>query len=107
MAQYLGETPVNIADHPEFKTHTPADWAMVFITLYGGIDGAHHKTWVLDQVSRILKGTPVLVSEARWDNGESNLWFNTAAPSEAYLQWRKELRDPDTGEDYYDEGIAP
>jgi len=23
---------------------------------YGGIDGAHHKTWVIDQVIRILAG---------------------------------------------------
>jgi hypothetical protein len=28
--------------------------AIDFIVKYGGIDGAHHKTWVLDQVVRIL-----------------------------------------------------
>jgi hypothetical protein len=26
------------------------------ILRYGGIDGAHHKTWVIDQVVRIAKG---------------------------------------------------
>jgi len=26
------------------------------VVRYGGIDGAHHKAWVLDQVVRIIKG---------------------------------------------------
>ncbi len=30
--------------------------AMSFIVEYGGIDGAHHKDWVLDQAIRILAG---------------------------------------------------
>lgn len=30
--------------------------AIDIITGYGGIDGAHHKTWVLDQALRILMG---------------------------------------------------
>lgn len=28
--------------------------ALDIIVQYGGIDGAHHKTWVIDQVTRIL-----------------------------------------------------
>ena len=30
------------------------DEALDLITRYGGIDGAHHKQWVLDQVVRVL-----------------------------------------------------
>lgn len=30
--------------------------ALHFINEYGGIDGAHHKQWVLDQVVRVLAG---------------------------------------------------
>ena len=30
--------------------------ALEIIFIYGGVDGAHHKQWVLDQVVRQLKG---------------------------------------------------
>lgn len=30
--------------------------AITKIETYGGIDGAHHKQWVIDQVVRALKG---------------------------------------------------
>jgi hypothetical protein len=32
------------------------DKALDVIRQYGGIDGAHHKTWVLDQAVRALTG---------------------------------------------------
>lgn len=32
--------------------------AIEVIVQYGGIDGAHHKTWVLDQAIRCLTGCP-------------------------------------------------
>jgi hypothetical protein len=28
--------------------------ALVFAERYGGIDGAHHKSWVIDQMCRVL-----------------------------------------------------
>ncbi len=31
--------------------------ALDLIIKYGGIDGDHHKAWVLDQVTRALSGT--------------------------------------------------
>lgn len=31
--------------------------ALDLISRYGGIDGEHHKTWVLDQVVRMLLGS--------------------------------------------------
>lgn len=33
-----------------------AETALDIILRYGGIDGAHHKQWVLDQVLRALTG---------------------------------------------------
>lgn len=107
MPKYLGEAPVDVATHPEFKSLTPADWATLFITKFGGIDGAHHKDWVLDQVARILNGTPVAVTQAKWDDGQCEYRFVTGKPGKAYLEWRESLKDAETGEDYYDEGIAP
>lgn len=52
---------------------------------YGQIDGAHHKTWVIDQMVRALCGS-----------------------DEEYRKWVEVYETPD-GEDYYewDTGIAP
>jgi hypothetical protein len=110
MEGYLGETPVDISTHPEFSKYTPADWAMLFISKYGQIDGEHHKTWVLDTASRILKGTPVVVKEARWSSGDSEYRYVLGEPSQDYLDWREMMLDRDeSGKPQYKyyEGIAP
>jgi len=51
---------------------------------YGGIDGDHHKTWVIDQVARVLLG-------------------------DQYPQWVIDMKMGDDGPNTYDydEGIAP
>lgn len=51
---------------------------------FGGVDGAHHKQWVLDQVVRHLTG-------------------------EKYDEWIREYKDGSDGPDTFDwdEGIAP
>lgn len=51
---------------------------------YGGIDGAHHKQWVIDQVVRVLTG-------------------------DRYDEWVRGIKDGVDGPDTYhwDEGIAP
>jgi len=66
--KYLGEEQIDISK-TGFAGYTKEDWAMYFIGSYGQINGAHHKNWVLDQVARILKGTPVIVKIARWSDG--------------------------------------
>lgn len=108
---YLGQFPVDIKD-TEFANYTPADWALIYMFRYGQIDGAHHKQWVLDQIARILKGTPVIVEEARWTNHEPELRFWTGEPSKEYLDWVKEYQgdwdeENECFEYSYDEGIAP
>lgn len=62
---------------------------------YGGIDGAHHKTWAIDQMVRALTGCP----EADEVQGES----------EEYLEFVRTAKDGEDGPDTYgwDEGIAP
>lgn len=97
MAKYLGETAILQKD-TEFKDYLPTDWALEYIVHYGGIDGAHHKSWVLDQVVRILNGTKIEIVEAKWDNGQTELRFSTGEPSEAYLKWV----DDSLGEAYED-----
>jgi len=109
---YLGETPIEISE-TEFKDFTPQDWALYYIQMYGGFDGAHHKDWVLDQVARILHGTPLTMVEAKWDDHEPELRFTTVEPpSQAYLDWVLAMKgeydeENDEYEYGYDEGIAP
>ena len=70
MEGYLGEFPVKLSE-TEFADFKEQDWAVYFLEMYGQIDGEHHKSWVLDQVARILKHTPVIVKEARWAQKQS------------------------------------
>ena len=87
MNEYLGEFPT-------FKRGdwTPKDWSLCYIQAYGQIDGDHHKAWTLDQIARILHGTMVIVSEARWSDGNSEIRFRTGKPSSAYLAWVTTLK---------------
>lgn len=108
MEGYLGETVVEQAKTP-FLGYTPAKWALAFISRYGQIDGEHHKTWVLDQVARILKGTKVIISLARWENGTEEYRFRLGDPSEQYLSWKHMMIYEGQSEPQYDydEGIVP
>jgi len=111
MNGYLGQFDVDIATTP-YANYTASDWSLEWIGMYGQIDGDHHKAWVLDQVARILKGTPVIVKEARWDNGESEYRLNLAEPSEKYTSWVKEMQGEydEEYEEYeygYNTGITP
>ena len=49
---------------------TEAESAMRFIEQYGGIDGEHHKTWVIDQVARALLGDGYEDWVAEWESGQ-------------------------------------
>jgi hypothetical protein len=118
MEGYLGNFPIDITAHPVYSKYTPADWAMEYIERYGQIDGAHHKTWVLDHVARILKGTAVIVEQARWSpndqypEGLMEDRISLADPSPEYLEWVEMMKgDWDEENEWfeynYDEGIAP
>ena len=65
---------------------TPVEQALEIINRFGGIDGDHHKQWVLDQVVRVLTEN---------EGG--------------YLQWLAQHCDGEDGPETYawDEGIAP
>lgn len=113
MEGYLGETIVDV-NNTEFKDYKPSDWALYFIERYGQYDGGHHKQWVLDQIARILKGTKIIIKEARWDNGQSEYRISTDDnTSEEYKAWAKymlgECLDEENQEYMYsyDEGVAP
>lgn len=60
------------------------DAAISLAVMYGGIDGDHHKAWVIDQIVRILSG-------------------------DSYEELVKNAKSGEDGPDTYgwDEGIAP
>jgi hypothetical protein len=105
--KYLGETLVEQKDTP-YKDYAKAEFALLFIMKYGGIDGAHHKDWVLDQVARILNDSPVTIFLAKWDNGQEEYRFRVG-DSSRYLNWVAECKNGEDGPDTYsyEEGIAP
>jgi len=107
MEGYLGQFPVDLKDTP-FARFTSADWALHFIERYGGIDGSHHKQWLIDQIARILNGAPVHVVEARWEGGETEYRISVGT-CDGYTTWIKEMKDGEDGPETYDweEGIAP
>jgi hypothetical protein len=104
MEGYLGETLID--DDGPFAGCTKEQWALHWIEQYGQIDGDHHKAWVLDQVVRILKGTPVKVYIARWDNGEMEFRACLGDASDEYKAWLESEMGPNHEEDY-NSGIAP
>ena len=74
MEGYLGEQIIEIeAPIP------PTTWALHWLERYSQIDGEHRKTWVLDQVARILRGTPVIAKLASWENGTVEMRTRSAS----------------------------
>ena len=61
-----------------------AKHAIDFAVKYGGIDGAHHKTWVIDQMVRLLTAseyeTIVAAAKAGEDGPETYSWDEGIAP---------------------------
>jgi len=110
MEGYLGTTVVDISTHPEFSKYSPSDWAMHYIYVYGGIDGAHHKQWLLDQVARLLCGAVPEITLAKWENGHEEYRYGSVNKTDEYLKFVTKCQDPDEdGEPQYDydEGWAP
>lgn len=109
MRKYIGTYPIDTTNHPEFNHLTQTDWALKFIWMYGQIDGAHHKQWVIDQVTRILNNAPVVVSEDKFDDGQTEYRFH-AGTSIQYEEWVKSYQGEFEDGEYeysYDEGISP
>ncbi len=75
--------------------------ALEMVDRFGGIDGAHHKQWVLDQIVRALTGCPVTRLHG---NG-----FKELGENEEYRNWVAEHCDGNEGPETYewDTGIAP
>lgn len=108
MEGYLGEELLDVKD-TEYKDYKPKDWALTWIAMYGSIDGADHKDWVLDQVARILNGTEIVIKKATWSNGYEEFRFSLKNASSDYYDWVVDLKAGEDGPNTYSysEGVAP
>lgn len=93
---FEGEYRIDV-DKTEYAMWQTGRWALFWIEKYGSIDGEHHKTWVIDQVARILMGTAIVITEARWTDHASEYRFRLASPSKIYSDWAQEVGDVDSG----------
>lgn len=82
--------------------------ALAVIASYGGIDGAHHKQWVLDQAVRCLTGCPEEPVAVAGDDGRVYT-YPVRRPSAEYEAWvAAHDRGPDGPDTYsWDEGTPP
>ena len=106
MNGYLGEFELDKNDNP-YKDYDKSDWMAEYIQMYGGIDGSHHKDWVMDQCIRIWTGSEVIVKQARWKDGEETLEeyrIDIGEPTEKYKKMVEDTEEAGYGWNY---GIAP
>ncbi len=104
MKGYLGETFVTSLVGTPFEGYDHIDWSQYFIDKYGGIDGEQHKAWTLDQMTRCLMGTPVIVVVANWSDGSIEYRCSTGEPSEEYA---RNVAERAAAGDPVNMGVAP
>lgn len=106
MAKYLGEEQIDCSTTLPFCSYSQAEWICDWIERYKGIDGEHHKHWLLDQIVRISCGQKVQVFKATWDDGvvEYRPRLSPDTPG-AYVVW---VRNYEQGGMYeYTVGTSP
>ena len=63
--------------------HSRMEAAVDLAFRYGGIDGAHHKMWVIDQMVRILAGdsyTELVAEACKGEDGPNTYEWDTGTP---------------------------
>jgi len=82
--------------------------ALDFALRYGGIDGAHHKTWVIDQMVRALTGCP-MVNFVGTDVRGQKYEYDGQGTNDEYIEWVKNACSGEDGPETYnwDVGIPP
>lgn len=96
MEEYLGETVID-TKKTKYANYTEQDWVMFWIEMYGSTD----KSWLVDQIARILKGADVIIKIAKWGNGHTEERFFLNDPTAKYLEWVKEMKSGEDGPDTY------
>lgn len=82
--------------------------ALEIAAQFGGIDGGHHKMWVIDQMVRALIGCSVIKKTANDCNGVK-FEYEAFGESDEYRRFVADANDGADGPQTYswDTGIAP
>jgi hypothetical protein len=82
--------------------------ALDLVIRFGGVDGDHHKAWVIDQITRALTGCPTITKTAKDYKGQPYT-FDAQGESEEYLELVRNAKSGEDGPETYswDVGIAP
>jgi len=82
--------------------------ALELAVAYGGVDGDHHKAWVIDQMVRALTGCP-MVTKTAVDYRGKPYTYEDRGESEEYEKLVADACDGEDGPDTYtwETGIAP
>lgn len=90
------------------KSNDRIEKALEMAVRFGGIDGDHHKDWVIDQMVRALTGCPMVKKTAEDCRGEE-YECETQGESEEYKALVKDACEGEDGPDSYEwnVGIAP
>ena len=82
--------------------------ALDFAMRYGGIDGGHHKMWVIDQMIRALCDCPMVTKKAKDFRNEAYS-YKGQGESKEYLKFVEDAKDGEDGPETYswEVGIAP
>lgn len=83
--------------------------ALSIAVAYGGIDGAHHKDWVIDQMVRALTGCEMETLTKTSCGGNEPYTYTVQSESEDYIALVKEACNGEDGPQTYhwETGIAP
>lgn len=79
--------------------------ALDFAIKYGGIDGDHHKNWVIDQMVRALTDCPMKTKTAI-DCNRKKYQYKTQGESQEYIDLIKDAKDGEDGPGTYDWDIG-
>jgi hypothetical protein len=95
---------------PAIMTETERIAAALKVAVeYGDYDGDHHKMWTIDQMIRVLTGSPLEKKPLRTDIHGIRYTYDHLGESDAYNAFVADYNDgedgPDTNE--WDTGIAP
>lgn len=71
-----------------------------------GVDGEHHKQWVIDQMIRALTNCPMIQRKALNAQGKQYDYL-AQGESDEYMEWVANFEDGDDGPKTWDIGIAP
>jgi len=104
-------SPVNANEPATLPAQTEQqriDKALALAVAYGGIDGDHHKAWVIDQMVRALTGCPVVQNEHTDSAGRPYAYLGQGE-SPAYTALVAEACAGEDGPHTYswEKGIAP